>query len=152
MPMPTPIPNPEPRLSDNELINRPEVIHQYYLQDREKWYKTLPSRAARTDSAYRRAKKLKPISRFTKRQFDWCTEIYQMGRQCGKGRSARPWTKEEMISYLDFRAIYDRKEDDEADQREQERCEREGYNTRYRGTRHIWQELIDTQAQEYLNR
>ena len=152
MPMPTPIPNPEPRLSDNELINRPEVIHQYYLQDREKWYKTLPSRAARTDSAYRRAKKLKPISRFTKRQFDWCTEIYQMGRQCGKGRSARPWTKEEMISYLDFRAIYDRKEDDEADQREQELCEREGYGTRYRGTRHIWQKLIDAQAQEYLNR
>lgn len=147
-PMPTPAPAPAPRLTNRELLEHPEIIYSYYVEDRQRWYDSLPSRAVRSDSAYRKAKNLKAISRITKTQFNWCLELYQMGKQCGMGSSARPWTKEEMVSYLDFRGIYDRRDDEEADRQEQERCEREGYATRYRGLRHVWQEILEAQAQE----
>ncbi|KAJ3453309.1 hypothetical protein MRS44_017556 [Fusarium solani] len=37
-----------------------------------------------------------------KADYDWCLDYKQMGRHCKAGRSIRDWTKEEMMSYLDW--------------------------------------------------
>ncbi|KAJ3453719.1 hypothetical protein MRS44_017966 [Fusarium solani] len=78
----------------------PRAIYQRYKESREAWYAALPRGAPKTNQLYRRAMGLP--TRYSKADYDWCLDYKQMGRHCKAGRSIRDWTKEEMMSYLDW--------------------------------------------------
>ncbi|KAJ3454421.1 hypothetical protein MRS44_018315 [Fusarium solani] len=78
----------------------PRAIYQRYKAAREAWYATLPRGAIKTNQQYRKAMKLP--TRYSKTEYDWCLDYKQMGRRCRVGNGMREWTKEEMMSYLDW--------------------------------------------------
>ncbi|KAF6527894.1 hypothetical protein HZS61_008196 [Fusarium oxysporum f. sp. conglutinans] len=88
----------------------PRAIFQRYKEAREAWFTTLPRGAYKTNQQYRRAMGL-PL-RYSKVEYDWCLDYKQMGSHCKVGNGTRDWTKEEMMSYLDW----DRAENDRVEQ------------------------------------
>ncbi|KAF5245198.1 hypothetical protein FAUST_1853 [Fusarium austroamericanum] len=68
-----------------------------------------------------------------KAEYDWCLGWKEMGKQCRTGRSLRDWTKEEMMSYLDF----DRAENERVDKQVEEELKARRFTT-YRGPDHVW--------------
>ena len=40
--------------------------------------------------------------RYSKAEYQWCLDYKQMGSSCRHDGITRPWTKEEMMSYLDW--------------------------------------------------
>ncbi|KAF6527905.1 hypothetical protein HZS61_008207 [Fusarium oxysporum f. sp. conglutinans] len=88
----------------------PRAIFQRYKEAREAWFTTLPRGAYKTNQQYRRAMGL-PL-RYSKAEYDWCLDYRQMGSHCKVGNGTRDWTKEEMMSYLDW----DRAENDRVEQ------------------------------------
>ena len=76
----------------------PEAIYARYIASRIAWYNKQPRGSLKTNQAYRRAKGL-PL-RFSKAAYDWCLDYKFMGR-VNTREGNRPWTKEEMMAYLD---------------------------------------------------
>ena len=40
--------------------------------------------------------------RYSKAEYNWCLDYKQMGSRCKEGNGTRDWTKEEIMSYLDW--------------------------------------------------
>ncbi|KAJ3455262.1 hypothetical protein MRS44_013862 [Fusarium solani] len=109
----------------------PRAIFQRYKEAREAWYATLPQGAYKTNQQYRKAMRL-PI-RYSKAEYDWCLDYKQMGRHCKAGSSIRDWTKEEMMSYLDW----DKAENERVEQNVGIEMAEQPFSGR-RGMRDIW--------------
>ena len=72
-------------------------------------------------------------ARYSKADYDWCLDYKQMGRHCKAGRSIREWTKEEMMSYLDW----DKAENERVEQNVGIEMAEQPFSGR-RGMREIW--------------
>lgn len=109
----------------------PRAIFQRYKEAREAWFTTLPRGAYKTNQQYRRAMGL-PL-RYSKVEYDWCLDYKQMGSHCKVGNGTRDWTKEEMMSYLDW----DRAENDRVEQNVEIEMAEQPFSRR-RGMQDIW--------------
>ncbi|KAJ3454861.1 hypothetical protein MRS44_013461 [Fusarium solani] len=109
----------------------PRAIFQRYKEAREAWFVTLPRGAYKTNQQYRKAMGL-PL-RYSKADYDWCLDYKQMGRHCKAGNSIRDWTKEEMMSYLDW----DKAENERVEQNVGVEMAEQPFSGR-RGMRDIW--------------
>ena len=47
---------------------------------------------------------MKLPQRYSKADYEWCLDYKYMGKQCRIGIVTRPWTREEMMAYLDWNA------------------------------------------------
>lgn len=95
----------EPRLEPELPHYHPCAIYQRYVTAREAWYKTLPRGDLKTNQQYRKAMGLP--QRYSKKDYDWCLDYKQMGKQCVLKRPFRDWTKEEQMAYLDWTVAKD---------------------------------------------
>ncbi|KAH7461514.1 hypothetical protein FOMA001_g19037 [Fusarium oxysporum f. sp. matthiolae] len=109
----------------------PRAIFQRYKEAREAWYATLPQGGLKTNQQYRRAMGLP--QRYSKAEYNWCLDYKQMGRRCRAGTSMREWTKEEMMSYLDW----DKAEDESVEQNVRIEMAKQPFSRR-RGMQDIW--------------
>ncbi|KAJ0126354.1 hypothetical protein HZ326_30539 [Fusarium oxysporum f. sp. albedinis] len=71
--------------------------------------------------------------RYSKAEYDWCLDYKQMGSHCKVGNGTRDWTKEEMMSYLDW----DRAENDWVEQSVEIEMAEQPFSRR-RGMQDIW--------------
>ncbi|KAJ0121840.1 Uncharacterized protein HZ326_31444 [Fusarium oxysporum f. sp. albedinis] len=71
--------------------------------------------------------------RYSKVEYDWCLDYKQMGSHCKVGNGTRDWTKEEMMSYLDW----DRAENDRVEQNVEIEMAEQPFSRR-RGMQDIW--------------
>ncbi|TVY66378.1 PKS-NRPS hybrid synthetase [Fusarium oxysporum f. sp. cubense] len=117
--------------ADTLSYEDPRAIYQRYKADREAWYATLPRGAVKTNQQYRKAMKLP--QRYSKAEYEWCVDWKQMGRHCRIGRSTRDWTKEEMMSYLDF----DKAENERVERNVEKELQAQRFTT-YRGSDYVW--------------
>lgn len=124
MPMATPA-APALRADD------PRAIFQRYKEAREAWYATLPRGMVKTNQQFRKAMKLP--TRYSKAEYNWCLDYKQMGRHCKEGNGIRDWTKEEMMSYLDW----DKAETERVESNVEKEMAQEPFLQR-RGMQHIW--------------
>ncbi|KAL9566132.1 hypothetical protein ACKAV7_009750 [Fusarium commune] len=109
----------------------PCAIFQRYKEAREAWYATLPQGGLKTNQQYRRAMGLP--QRYSKAEYNWCLDYKQMGRRCRAGTNMREWTKEEMMSYLDW----DKAEDERVEQNVRIEMAKQPFSRR-RGMQDIW--------------
>lgn len=78
----------------------PITIFDHYKTARGAWYSSLPKGGLKTNQQYRKAMNL-PL-RYSKTEFDWCQDYKQMGKQRITRSGRRNWSREEMMSYLDW--------------------------------------------------
>lgn len=134
--------------ADTLSYTDPRAIYQRYKADREAWYAALPRGALKTNQQYRKAMKLP--QRYNKAEYDWCLGWKEMGRQCRIGRSLRDWTKEEMMSYLDF----DKAETARVERNVEKELQAQPFTT-YRGSDYVWKAAArdhEDQQRVYQNR
>jgi hypothetical protein len=124
----------------------PEAIYQRYLAAKAAWFKAQPRGSLRTSQAYRKAVGLP--QRYSKEAYAWCQDYKQMGQHCSlPGGERRKWTKEEMMSYLDW----DTEEDRRTDMQVKWRIDKDPNEAARRGAADIWKQAgEDLQAQEAL--
>ena len=120
----------------------PQAIYERYVASREAWYKRQPRGAIKTNQQYRKAQGLP--SRYSKADYAWCCDWKQMNSGCLVGSSRRPWTKEEMMAYLDWTHL----EDQRVEEQVQKEMEADGYRSRRRGMDDIWEAAAQDRQQQ----
>jgi hypothetical protein len=85
--------------------------------------------------------------RYDKVSYKWCIDWNQMGKQCTMGKSSRDWTKEEIMTYLDWGKV----EEDPVEAQVAAEMEGNPFSNR-RGMREICEAAAaaDCEAQEAL--
>ena len=83
----------------------PEAIYARYVAARSAWFESQPAGSIKTNQQYRRAMGLP--QRYDKTSYVWCLDYKQMSKRCITGTGSREWTKEEMMSYLDWNKAED---------------------------------------------
>lgn len=109
----------------------PRVIFQRYKEAREAWVATFPRGSQKTNQQYRKAMGLP--TRYSKEDYEWCINYKQMGRYCRGESGIRDWTREEMMSYLDW----DRAENERVEQNVGKEMAEQPFSGR-RGMQDIW--------------
>ncbi|KAL0929521.1 mule transposase domain protein [Colletotrichum truncatum] len=85
----------------------PQAIYGRYCTARSAWYAARPRGSVKTNQEYRRAMGL-PL-RYDKKCYEWCLDYKWMKGRCSTSHAPRDWTKEEMMTYLDWnRAEHER--------------------------------------------
>ncbi|KAJ6788687.1 hypothetical protein PWT90_07147 [Aphanocladium album] len=129
-----------PRLRYND----PQAIYQRYVESRQAWYDAQPRGSIKTNQQYRKAMGLP--QRYNRAELAWCLDWKQMGRQCKEQGRPRDWTKEELMSYLDW----DKAEEDRVEAMVAAEMEANPFSGR-RGMGDIWEAAAaDCAAQEAL--
>ncbi|KAM3558267.1 hypothetical protein MY1884_004071 [Beauveria asiatica] len=124
--------------------NDPQAIYQRYVESRQAWYDTQPRGSIKTNQQYRKAAGLP--QRYKRAELAWCLDWKQMGKQCKEQERFRDWTKEEMMSYLDW----DKAEEDRVEAKVAAEMEANPFSDR-RGMGDIWEAAAaDCVAQEAL--
>lgn len=85
----------------------PEAIYSRYVAARSAWYAEQPRGSIKTNQQYRKAKGLP--QRYDKKSYEWCLDFKQMSKRCVTGTGSREWTKEEMMAYLDWCNLEDKR-------------------------------------------
>lgn len=111
--------------------NHPYSIFQRYQAARSAWYATQPQGALRTNQLYRKAMGLP--QRYSKASYQWCIDYKQMGQYYISSNGRREWTKEEMMSYLDW----DKAEDERVERSVGAEMADKPFSSR-RGMQDIW--------------
>lgn len=76
---------------------------------------------------------MKLPQRYSKAEYDWCLDYKQMGKNYNGGSGIRAWTKEEMMSYLDW----DKAENERVEQSVEAEVAEQPF-LQHRGMQHIW--------------
>lgn len=130
-----------------QRYNSPEAIYTRYISAREAWYSQQPAGSIKTNQQYRRAMKLP--QRYPKSSYEWCQDYKIMGRNCRTRGTTRPWTKEEMMAYLDWSTA----EEARIEENVQRRIETNGLWTASRGLGYLWAQVDqDIEDQDHLHR
>jgi hypothetical protein len=116
------------------ICDSPRAIYLRYIAARNIWYKQQPAGSIKTNQVYRRANSL-PL-RYPKSSYEWCLDYKHMGK-CRPGKDKQPWTKEEMMAYLDWSHA----EDARTEQAVQRDIEANGFLIRVRGPGYVWAEV-----------
>lgn len=85
--------------SQSSFSHQPQSPKRQRTQ-RVSWHDVQPRGSIKTDQQYRKAMGLP--QRYNKAELAWCLDWKQMGRQCTEQGWPRDWTKEELMSYLDW--------------------------------------------------
>jgi hypothetical protein len=85
----------------------PEAIYSRYVAERSEWYAAQPRGSIKTNQQYRKAKGLP--KRYDKKSYEWCLDFKQMSKRCVTATGSREWTKEEMMAYLDWCSVEDKR-------------------------------------------
>ncbi|KAM3518153.1 hypothetical protein MY4038_010167 [Beauveria bassiana] len=124
--------------------NDPQAIYQRHVESRQAWYDAQPRGSIKTNQQYRKATGLP--QRYNRAELAWCLDWKQMGKQCQEQERSRDWTKEEMMSYLDW----DKAEEDRVEAKVAAEMEANPFSDR-RGMGDIWEAAAaDCVAQEDL--
>lgn len=125
--------------------SHPCAIYERYRASREAWYSSQPRGSLKTNQQYRKAMGLP--TRFSKAEYEWCRDYKQMGKTSRSSNGPpRDWTKEEMMSYIDW----DKAEDQRVEGNVAEEMAGGGFSAR-RGMQDIWDAAErDIQAQGIL--
>ena len=122
----------------------PRAIYQRYVKARDIWYKAQPRGSIKTNQQYRKAMSL-PL-RYGKASYDWCLDYKQMTRRCTTSTESRDWTKEEMMTYLDW----SNSEDDRIDALVAEERAAEPFDAGRRGMGDMWRRVERDMAEQEL--
>ncbi|KAJ2894092.1 hypothetical protein MKZ38_007931 [Zalerion maritima] len=113
----------------------PEAIYARYVAARSAWYAAQPAGSAQTDQEYRKAMKL-PL-KYSKASYKWCLDFKNMGKFCRTGKIIRPWTSEEVMTYLDWSNA----EDARVEEVVRKDVEANGFRTRSKGPGYLWAQV-----------
>jgi hypothetical protein len=123
----------------------PRAIYQRYVAARYAWYKVQPRGSVKINQQYRRALGL-PL-RYDKSSYQWCLDWKQMGKRCDTPNGSRDWTKEEIITYLDW----SRAKDNRVEAQVAVEIERSPFSSR-RGMHDIWEAAAgDSEDQQAIH-
>lgn len=100
-PLPEEVPLPLVlHLQSPPRYDSPEAIYARYVAARNEWYAAQPAGTIKTNQQFRKAVGL--LLRYDKQSYKWCLDYKQMSKRCVTAIGSREWTKEEMMSYLDW--------------------------------------------------